>query len=289
LHADRIEVRGLRALGVIGVLPHEQAVAQPFEVDLTIFLDARDAGRTDDLTKTIDYGQAIAVAEKVITSESYLLLERVASRIAEELLSLAGVHEVEVEVRKLRPPVPQDVATTAVHIVRQRADLIARPRRTHTAYVALGSNMGDRRSHLRDAVRQLHRVTAVSHLYETDPVGGPEQGPYLNMVVELETALDPFQLLDRCLAIEAAAGRERKVRWGPRTLDLDVLLFDDVELRSGDLSIPHPRMFERRFVLEPLSDIAPHRVPKDWEQRLAPTGIRRVGDLELGWSDDENE
>ena len=107
----------------------------------------------------------------------------------------------------------------------------------------------------------LPDVVAVSPVYETDPVGGPAQGPFLNAVVELETDLDPFELLDACRRVERAADRERGERWGPRTLDADVLLVGDLVVDEPDLTVPHPRMWQRRFVLAPLADLAPDLVP----------------------------
>jgi dihydroneopterin aldolase/2-amino-4-hydroxy-6-hydroxymethyldihydropteridine diphosphokinase len=278
---DRIELAGIRAVGTIGLLPEERVRAQPFEIDLVIELDVREAGRTDDLELSVDYGVAIELATKVIETEPTLLLERVATRITEEVLALARVDAVEVVVRKLRPPVPQDIASTGVRVRRTRADLASRARETTRAYVALGSNLGDRREHLRYGVRSLPGVVALSHLYETDPVGGPEQGAYLNLVAELDTELYPWELLDLCLAIEAGAGRERVVRWGARTLDLDVLLWGDARIESERLTVPHPRMWERRFVLEPLNDLAPQLLPEDWDRRLPAGGITRVDDLEI--------
>lgn len=135
------------------------------------------------------------------------------------------------------------------------------PRR---AFIGLGSNLGDRRSLLRDAVARLSQpgdVVALSPLYESDPVGGPEgQGPFLNLVVELATIDGPRALLARCRAVEEAAGRVRTVRWGPRTLDADVLWVDGMAIDEADLTVPHPRMWERRFVVQPLSDLAPDLV-----------------------------
>jgi 2-amino-4-hydroxy-6-hydroxymethyldihydropteridine diphosphokinase len=125
------------------------------------------------------------------------------------------------------------------------------------AYLGLGSNLGDRRSHLRAAVAALPDVVAVSPVYETDPVGGPPgQDPYLNLVVALETELSPRQLLDVARTLEEAAGRVRTERHGPRTLDVDVLLVGDLAVHDDDLVVPHPRMWQRRFVLAPLADLA---------------------------------
>jgi 2-amino-4-hydroxy-6-hydroxymethyldihydropteridine diphosphokinase len=129
------------------------------------------------------------------------------------------------------------------------------------AFLGLGSNLGDRRALLGAAVRALPDVVAVSQLYETEPVGGPPgQGPFLNLVVELDTRLGPRQLLELAGRLETAAGRRRGVRWGPRTLDVDVLLVGDEVVEEQDLVVPHPRMWERRFVVEPLAELAPELV-----------------------------
>lgn len=134
-----------------------------------------------------------------------------------------------------------------------------RPRR---AFLGLGSNLGDRYAHLRAAVDGLrdHGLVAVSPVYETAPVGGPEQGPFLNLVVELSTTAAPGELLQVCQQLEAAAERVRDVRWGPRSLDVDILWIDGVTVDEPHLQVPHPRMWDRRFVLAPLRDLAPDLV-----------------------------
>lgn len=145
-------------------------------------------------------------------------------------------------------------------------------------FLGLGSNVGDRWKLLREAVASLPDVVAVSPVYETDPIGGPSgQGPYLNCVVELASSLPPRQLLGICHRLETAADRVRHERWGPRTLDIDILLVDGVTMDDADLEIPHPRMRERRFVLEPLRDLAPELVTEDLE-RLG-RGVRRAGTI----------
>jgi 2-amino-4-hydroxy-6-hydroxymethyldihydropteridine diphosphokinase len=135
------------------------------------------------------------------------------------------------------------------------------------AFLGLGSNLGDRRAHLRRALELLGAegdVVAVSPLYETEPVGGPtDQGAYLNVVVELATAASPRQLLERCARLERDAQRVRGVRFGPRTLDADVLLVGTARVDEPDLVVPHPRLYERRFVLAPLADLAPELVSDD--------------------------
>jgi 2-amino-4-hydroxy-6-hydroxymethyldihydropteridine diphosphokinase len=132
-------------------------------------------------------------------------------------------------------------------------------REVRRAFLGLGSNLGDRRRYLRDAVDTMRAVglVAVSPVYETAPVGGPDQGPYLNLVVELRTDRSPRDLLGVCRRLEAAAGRVREERWGPRTLDVDVLWVEGTTVDEPDLVVPHPRMWDRRFVVAPLHDLAP--------------------------------
>lgn len=146
------------------------------------------------------------------------------------------------------------------------------------AFLGLGSNLGDREQLLAEAVDRLVAVgrTAVSPTYETAPVGGPEQGPYLNLVVELDTDLSPRQLLAVCHRLEGAAGRVREERWGPRTLDVDVLWVDGATVSEPDLEVPHPRLWGRRFVLAPLRDLAPDLV-SEAQVDEAEGEVHRVG------------
>lgn len=128
------------------------------------------------------------------------------------------------------------------------------------AVVGLGSNLGDRDAHLAaavDALRQTGFVVAISSTYATAPVGGPEQGSFFNAVVVVETELGPEEMLEHLLAIEKAAGRVRGEKWGPRVIDLDLLLHGAMEVDIAGLRVPHPRMTERRFVLEPLLEVRP--------------------------------
>jgi len=130
------------------------------------------------------------------------------------------------------------------------------------AFLALGSNVGDRWSYLRQAAAAVPDLVTISLVYETEPVGGPPgQGRYLNAVVELDTGLEPRELLDVCHQLEKAARRVRGAHHGPRTLDVDVLLVGTTTVNEPDLVVPHPRMWERPFVLIPLADVAPDLVP----------------------------
>jgi 2-amino-4-hydroxy-6-hydroxymethyldihydropteridine diphosphokinase len=146
------------------------------------------------------------------------------------------------------------------------------------AYLGLGSNLGDRLAHLQAAVDGLSatpdvRVVAVSRVYETTPVGGPPQDDYLNAVVAVDTELDARALLDVAQGLEQQEQRVRTERWGPRTLDVDVLLVGDVRVSEADLVVPHPRLRERAFVLVPLADVA-----REWQASAADrAGVRPTG------------
>ena len=146
------------------------------------------------------------------------------------------------------------------------------------AAIALGSNLGDRLQHLRvgvDGLSQLGEVVATSRLYETEPVGGPDQGRYLNAVLLIETEISPTDLMADLLEIERREGRERSERWGPRTLDLDLITYGDIELDLPALQLPHPRAHERGFVLAPLADVLP-------EARLADGSTAASSLLKVG-------
>lgn len=152
------------------------------------------------------------------------------------------------------------------------------------ADLGIGSNLGDRLANLQFAIDALRaaqcEVEAISAVYETDPVGGPEQDAFLNACVRVSTDLDPHVLLRTCLAIEDAAGRVRRERWGPRTLDVDVLRCGDLSIDDEDLVVPHPRMHERAFVLVPLADIDPDVPVPIGDVADDPFGVRRT-DLRL--------
>jgi 2-amino-4-hydroxy-6-hydroxymethyldihydropteridine diphosphokinase len=161
-----------------------------------------------------------------------------------------------------------------------------------TAYLGLGSNIGDREQNLKDALAKLAapdlRVARLSSVYETEPVGFTAQRWFLNLVVEIETELFPLQLLSRIAKIEQALGRARTVKNGPRTLDVDILLYGRAVVRSAKLEIPHPRMAERRFVLAPLAELAPelrhpvtHRSIRAMLDAAPSVGVRKL-DLKLG-------
>ncbi|MCE5250696.1 2-amino-4-hydroxy-6-hydroxymethyldihydropteridine diphosphokinase [bacterium] len=161
------------------------------------------------------------------------------------------------------------------------------------AYLGLGSNLGNRLANLREAVDRLAMVHGVviqkiSPVYETLPEGGPEQPDYLNAAVEIGTSLDAVLLLGACSAIEDDMGRIRGERWGPRTIDIDILLYGGARISTDRLTVPHPRMHERAFVLQPLADIAPDAVHPptgltvgELLGRAGASGIRKMENMKL--------
>jgi dihydroneopterin aldolase/2-amino-4-hydroxy-6-hydroxymethyldihydropteridine diphosphokinase len=266
-------------MALVGVLPHEREALQPVQVDVDLEVDLSEAGITDNLDDTANYGAIAQAIADVVKNSSDVLLERLAARIADRVLHFDHVEVANVTLTKLRPPIPEDLISSAVRIVRSRVDMKIPAR--HRAIIAFGSNLGDRVAYLRFGLEKLSNVVAQSQVFETDPVGGPDnQGPFLNMVAVVDTDLDPFAMLRRLLQIEAEANRVRIERWGPRTLDMDLLFYDDYTIQSEELTVPHPRFAERRFVLEPLAEVAIEHCPSHWRDRLPQYGVYPRGPLE---------
>lgn len=289
--SDRIELRGLRVLAICGALPEEKDRPQPLEIDLVVELDLSRPGRTDALADTVDYGALARAVATVAEEGRYTLLEHLAQCIADDVGADSRVESVTVSVHKIRPPTPVHLASAGVCIRRTSTerrsvaqdvvDIVAAegggPRRR--AFLGLGSNIGDREARLREALDALPDVKAVSRVYSTEPLGGPpDQGLYLNLVVELDTDVSPRGLLRIGKCLERSAGRQPAERDAPRPLDVDVLLVGDLVVNEQDLVVPHPRMLERRFVLRPLADLAPELVPEGWE-RQATGVIQGLGTL----------
>ncbi|MFI7587916.1 2-amino-4-hydroxy-6-hydroxymethyldihydropteridine diphosphokinase [Spongisporangium articulatum] len=281
---DQVELIGLRAFGRHGVFEHERADGQEFVVDVVLHLDTRPAAETDDLTRTAHYGElAVAVADAV-RKDPVDLIETLAARIADVCLEPGPVRAVDVAVHKPEAPITEAFADVVVAIrrVKPPAPLDVPPAVPTRVVLALGSNLpsraGDRAATLRAAVQALLAVpglavTTVSPWVETAPVGGPEQPDYLNAVVLATTTLAPRALLAAVNAIEESFGRRREIRWGARTLDIDVITFGDLLSDDPELTLPHPRAHERAFVLAPWTLADPEAVLP------GPDGPRSVPDL----------
>ena len=250
---DIINIKKLRIYARHGVYPGEKRHSQLFMVTAALHAELRAAGLSDDLGLTVDYSAVCGAIKSYVESNSFNLLETVAEGLAEMLLKEnPAVKRVRIEIEKPDAPLPLDLDTVSVEIERAR----------HIAYIGLGSNLGDRRANIDFAVSKLEKaagcaVLQVSQLIDTAPYGYVEQGDFLNGCLELETLLEPLELLDLLMQIENDAGRVRDLRWGPRTLDLDIILYDDLVASAERLRIPHAEMHKRSFVLAPLCEIAP--------------------------------
>lgn len=290
---DCITVRDISFYGYHGVLPEERQKGQEFLTTVKIYTDMRRAAETDDLQEAVDYSQAVETVQEIITGSPVNLLETLAGRIAAGLTEIPGVAEAEVEVSKPRPPLAAVTGRAGVSIRRRRTEESTNkmsPAKLATAYIGLGSNLQDRLAYLNKAVELLQengniKITALSSIYETDPVGGPLQSRYLNSVAEIETNLAPEQLLQVTKDIENKLGRTREEHWGPRFIDLDILTFGNITRDTDTLQLPHPLIKERWFVLVPLCEIAPHLIPPGYDEPVSellkklgtPRGIDKIG------------
>lgn len=252
---DRIRIENLEVFANHGVYPEETALGQKFLINLTLYLDTRVAGKTDDLTKSVNYGEVSHFATTFLREHTCKLIEAAAEQLAKALLlEYTLVRNITVELKKPWAPIGLPLESVSVEITRG----------WHQVYLAMGSNMGEKEAYIRGAVEKLSRlescrVLQVSKLLETKPYGGVEQDDFLNGCMEIETILTPEELLEELHRIEAEADRKREIHWGPRTLDLDILFYDDAIIELPELRIPHIDMKNRDFVLKPLAEIAPYK------------------------------
>ena len=251
---DRINIKNLEVFARHGVFHEERVVGQKFFISAALYMDLRNAGKTDDLALTLDYAKLCCVIKDFVEENTFSLIETVAERLAEKLLSEnTSLKRIWLEVKKPYAPIALPLETVSVEIERSR----------HTVFIALGSNIGDREAHLNFAVSELEkargcRVLGVSSFINTTPYGYTEQDDFLNGCLKLETLFTPHELLGLLLDIENKAGRVREVRWGSRTLDLDIIFYDDIIISDDTLRIPHAETHKRDFVLAPLCEIAPN-------------------------------
>ena len=251
---DKIEIKNLEIFANHGVFPEENILGQKFVISATLYTDTRKAGLTDELTASIHYGEVSHMITKFTKEHTYKLLEALAENLCQMLLQeLPLLKMITLRVEKPWAPVGLPLETVAVEITRG----------WHTTYVAFGSNLGDKKKFLDDGIQGLRttpscEVEAVSEYLVTEPYGDVEQDEFLNGVLKLRTLLTPEELLDRLHELEAAANRERIIHWGPRTLDLDILFYDNEIIDTPDLHIPHIDMENRDFVLKPMDEIAPY-------------------------------
>jgi dihydroneopterin aldolase/2-amino-4-hydroxy-6-hydroxymethyldihydropteridine diphosphokinase len=261
---DRIRIKDLQVYGFHGVNFQEKDMGQMFYISLDVFLDIRKAATHDSINDTVSYAQLSVDVEKEFNRKKYDLIEKAAEELAKfVLINYDSVDRIIVEVKKPWAPIGKSLDYASVQI----------DRCWHTAFIAIGSNLGDKNDNLLKAIDLLKKpdvckVVKVSNFYDTKPVGFLDQEDFLNGALELKTLLTPEELMDKLLEIEKELKRERMFKWGPRTIDLDIIFYDDLISYDEKIILPHPRMQERIFVLKPLCDIAPYYLHPVLKRRI---------------------
>ncbi|MDD2973409.1 MAG: 2-amino-4-hydroxy-6-hydroxymethyldihydropteridine diphosphokinase [Lachnospiraceae bacterium] len=251
---DQIRIDNLEVYAHHGVYPEENRKGQKFYVNAVLYTDTRKAGQQDDLELSTNYGEVCLFIQDYMTERVCKLLETVAEGLAEAiLLQFPKIRKLDLEIRKPNAPIPLPFTSVSIKITRG----------WHKVFIAFGSNMGDRDTYIANALQSiaehpLCRTEKVSSVLRTTPYGGQAEGEFLNGVLQIRTLFTPEELLEVLHELEAEAGRQRTVHWGSRTLDLDILFFDDLVMSTEILTIPHVDMQNRDFVLRPLCEIAPY-------------------------------
>jgi dihydroneopterin aldolase/2-amino-4-hydroxy-6-hydroxymethyldihydropteridine diphosphokinase len=253
---DRINIKNLEVFANHGVFTEETQLGQKFLVSLTLHMNTRCAGKSDELLQSVHYGEVSHFAVRFLKEHTYKLIEAAAEHLAEAvLLRFDLVERVTVEIKKPWAPIGLPLEYVSVEITRS----------WHTVYLSFGSNMGDKEAYIHQGIEELSafedcKVEEISTFFITKPYGMTEQDDFVNGCLKLKTLCTPKELLDRLHEIEQHADRKRIIHWGPRTLDLDILFYDEELVQTKELTIPHADMIHRGFVLEPLCEIAPYLV-----------------------------
>lgn len=272
IRVDKICIEDLEVYAYHGVYPEENKLGQPFVLSAELSVDTERAAGADDLKQSVNYGEVCLFMRDWMQQHTFQLIETVADRLARAiLLAYPLVHGIRLEVKKPHAPVPMNFRSVSVVV----------ERKWHTVFVGIGSNMGNREAYIRNAMLMLNEqadceIEKGSSLFVTAPYGYTEQPEFLNGCLQVRTLQSPEQFLETLHRIEYALGRERTIHWGPRTIDLDILLYDDMVLHTETLSIPHIDMQNRLFVLKPLDEIAGYM----WHPVLQKTIHQLCAELE---------
>lgn len=251
---DKIKIEDLKVFAHHGVFPEETKNGQTFWVSAVLYMDTRPAGLADKLNLSTNYGEVCYFITKWMQQHTYQLIEAAAENVARELLyAYPLIQAVDLEIKKPEAPIGLPFHCVSVQIYRE----------WHKVYLSIGSNIGDKEQYIRQGIEALEKhkdiqVEKVSQLIITKPYGGVQQEDFLNGAVCLRTLLSPIELLQLLHKIEAQADRKRDIRWGPRTLDLDILFYDKLIYEEEQLIVPHVDIQNRDFVLKPMVEIAPN-------------------------------
>lgn len=261
---DKIVIKDLEVFANHGVFNEEKVLGQKFIISLELNLSTREAGISKDLNKSIHYGEVCHKVEEEFKKESYDLIETACEKICKYLLEeYPLLHSVKMILKKPWAPILRSLDTVWIEIERKWSK----------AYLAYGSNLGDKEENINKALDIINnsghtKVVKTSTLIKTEPWGYTDQDEFLNGVCEVKTLLTPKELMEFLLDTEKELKRERVIKWGPRTIDLDIIFFDDLITDDEYIVLPHPRMHERKFVLEPLAEIAPYKVHPLYRKRV---------------------
>lgn len=251
---DKIKIENLEIFAHHGVYPEETKNGQRFYINAALYLETRNSGFADDLSLSVNYGDVCHFMNEFLKENTYKLIEAAAEHLAEAvLLAYPLIKELELELRKPEAPIGLPFESVSVEILRK----------WHTAYIAFGSNIGNREEYINGAIEAMGKepklkVIKVSDILKTAPYGDAAKEEFLNGAIKVETLFTPEELLCYLHTLEEDAGRERKIRWGDRTLDLDIIFYDDIIMSTDELVIPHPDMTNRDFVLIPLAQLDPY-------------------------------
>lgn len=251
---DCISIKNLEVFSRHNTEEDENVIGQKYAIDAKLYLNTRVAGVSDDVNKSVDYGKVCHFMSAFIKGHYYKLIETAAERLAEDvLIEFPEITKLELTVKKPWAPIGLPIEEVSVSIERG----------WHRVFLSLGSNMGDREAYINNAVaflRENERINIIneSSLIETAPYGMIEQDKFINSAIEIQTLHTPKELLTFCKNLEKMAGRVKTEHWGPRPLDIDIIFYDDEIIDLPELNVPHVDMENRKFVLEPLCEIAPY-------------------------------
>ena len=253
---DKLIIKNLEVYGFHGVEPETDKSGEKYIISAELQLNLKEAGDTDRLENTVHLVQICNEIAEIFTRNKHKLIERSAEELATHvLLKYPIINHVTMSIKKPWVPAGMTVDYAGIEIERE----------WHTVYLGVGSNLGDRLGNIQAAERLINdttmsRVVRKSDIYETEPHGYLDQDRFLNCAFEIQTLLTPRSLVRLLLNIEHQLKRDRKIHLGPRTIDLDILFYDNLITSFEEAVIPHPRLHERRFVLTPLCDIAPYHM-----------------------------
>ncbi|MGG7162144.1 2-amino-4-hydroxy-6-hydroxymethyldihydropteridine diphosphokinase [Clostridium ihumii] len=253
---DKIYIKDLEVFANHGYFEEEKSLGQKFILTMEVDLDLSKAGNDDDLNNTVHYGILCDEIEKEFTRKSYDLIEKASEELIKFIMfKYDEIKTVRLELKKPWAPVKKHLDYVSIKMERT----------WHEAIIAVGSNMGDKKKNILDAFSSINnsnhtKILEIANYYETEPWGYEAQDKFLNTAIKVKTILSPKKLMRYLLDVELEMKRERIIKYGPRTLDLDIIFYDDIVSYDKDIIIPHPRMEERIFVLDPLCDIVPYKV-----------------------------